>query len=236
MKWSLLIVLFYCFATNAQVRDTMCVNLIINTVYSTSKIQAENYKISIVSPTGFFKEVLIQKAEDYEICLPSGKYEITAFKDRFYSPRKTIEIGVDSIVGCTLELRPMEIHCRFFFGVYFETKECVLSNASKDTISLLVKTMKDNPNIVIELIASSDSKGNAHRNMRLSQCYGNLVKDYLVLNGIESGRIEIKAYGETELINKCKDGVRCTKEEHAMNRYVNFRVIRNDWPNNSKNN
>lgn len=229
MRWSLLTFLLFCFAAKGQVVDTNCVNLKINAVYSTSKLQLASYKISIVSTAGFFEEIWIETTKDYEICLPAGKYEISAIKDRFYSESTIIELGADKTVTYTFEVQPVEYRHRSFFSVYFETKECVLSNSSKDTILLLAKTMIDNPNIVIELIASSDSKGNANRNMKLSECYGNLVKDYLVLNGIERERIEIKAYGESELVNKCKDGVKCTKEEHAMNRYVTFRIIRNDY-------
>jgi outer membrane protein OmpA-like peptidoglycan-associated protein len=89
--------------------------------------------------------------------------------------------------------------------------------------------MLDNPTIVVEISAHTDCKGSAKKNMKLTECYGSVVKNYLIGKGIEPGRLVIKAYGETQLVNRCKNGVKCLDEEHAANRFVEFRVIRNDW-------
>jgi hypothetical protein len=33
-----------------------------------------------------------------------------------------------------------------------------------------------------------------------------------------------KGYGETKLLNRCKDGVKCSEEEHQVNRRTEFRI------------
>jgi len=44
----------------------------------------------------------------------------------------------------------------------------------------------------------------------------------LVKNGVEKTRLTGKGYGETQLINKCADGVQCSEEEHQANRRSEF--------------
>ena len=43
--------------------------------------------------------------------------------------------------------------------------------------------------------------------------------------GIEASSLTAKGYGETQLINKCSDGVSCTEEEHQANRRSEFIII-----------
>jgi len=41
--------------------------------------------------------------------------------------------------------------------------------------------------------------------------------------------LKAKGYGETKLLNKCKDGVKCTEEEHQLNRRTEFRILSFDF-------
>ncbi|SHM84131.1 hypothetical protein SAMN05444484_1111, partial [Flavobacterium chilense] len=34
-----------------------------------------------------------------------------------------------------------------------------------------------------------------------------------------------KGYGESQLVNRCSDGVKCSEEEHQMNRRSEFFVV-----------
>ncbi|WP_141384446.1 OmpA family protein, partial [Flavobacterium flevense] len=45
---------------------------------------------------------------------------------------------------------------------------------------------------------------------------------WLVQNGINANRLTGKGYGESQLVNKCTDNVKCTEEEHQMNRRSEF--------------
>jgi outer membrane protein OmpA-like peptidoglycan-associated protein len=46
-----------------------------------------------------------------------------------------------------------------------------------------------------------------------------------VEKGIEPRRMIAKGYGETKLVNRCKNGVKCSEEEHLKNRRTEFRII-----------
>jgi outer membrane protein OmpA-like peptidoglycan-associated protein len=49
--------------------------------------------------------------------------------------------------------------------------------------------------------------------------------DYIVSQGISRDRISGKGYGESQLLNRCADGVNCTEAEHAINRRTEMKVI-----------
>ncbi len=93
--------------------------------------------------------------------------------------------------------------------------------------SKLLKLMRDKPNIRVEISAHTDSRGAADTNQSLSQARAESVVNYLVGRGIKRSRLVAKGYGETQLKNRCTDGLRCTEAEHAQNRRTEFRVLSN---------
>jgi outer membrane protein OmpA-like peptidoglycan-associated protein len=48
---------------------------------------------------------------------------------------------------------------------------------------------------------------------------------WLVSKGIDAKRLRGKGYGESQLLNRCKDGVKCSEEEHLKNRRSEFMII-----------
>jgi outer membrane protein OmpA-like peptidoglycan-associated protein len=49
--------------------------------------------------------------------------------------------------------------------------------------------------------------------------------DYIVAQGISRKLITAKGYGETKLLNKCKNGVYCSVDDHQMNRRTELKLI-----------
>jgi peptidoglycan-associated lipoprotein len=45
---------------------------------------------------------------------------------------------------------------------------------------------------------------------------------WLISKGISADRLTAKGYGETQLVNKCADGVQCSEAEHQLNRRSQF--------------
>jgi outer membrane protein OmpA-like peptidoglycan-associated protein len=89
----------------------------------------------------------------------------------------------------------------------------------------LLKLMKDKPGLNIEILSHTDSRGNSDYNKSLSQQRAQSVVNYLVNKGIDRERLVAKGLGETQLLNRCADGVECTEEEHQKNRRTEFRII-----------
>ena len=85
--------------------------------------------------------------------------------------------------------------------------------------------MKLNPDIRVELGWHTDSRGKDSDNKRLSQDRASFAMDYIVNNGIEKNRITRIGYGESKLLNRCKNGVQCSEEEHRTNRRIELKII-----------
>ena len=87
--------------------------------------------------------------------------------------------------------------------------------------------MQDNPNIIIEMSAHTDSKGKDEYNMKLSQRRAQSCVDYLISRGIPSSRMIAKGYGESRPIapNTLPNG-KDNPEGRQLNRRTEFKVLR----------
>lgn len=100
----------------------------------------------------------------------------------------------------------------------------ILAAASQDLI-YVVELMEDNPSIKVEMSSHTDARGRDDFNQVLSQKRAQSTVDYLLTKGISRERLLVRGAGESELLNRCKDGVDCTEEEHTVNRRTEFKVI-----------
>lgn len=88
-------------------------------------------------------------------------------------------------------------------------------------LNQLVSWMNKYPDMVIQLEGHTDNQGVAKRNMKLSEDRVNVIKEYLVNNGIKSKRIKVKAFGQTKPIASNKN-----PETRKLNRRVEMVVLK----------
>lgn len=81
-------------------------------------------------------------------------------------------------------------------NIFYEFDRADLTPASSASLDELVKLLKDNPTVCIELGAHCDYFGKDDYNLRLSQRRAESVVRYLVAGGIEPDRLTAKGYGE----------------------------------------
>ena len=82
--------------------------------------------------------------------------------------------------------------------------------------------MKQNPTMKIDVRSHTDSRATQKYNQTLSDKRAKATIEYMVKSGIDASRLTGRGYGETQPVNKCKDGVDCTEEEHQQNRRSEF--------------
>jgi outer membrane protein OmpA-like peptidoglycan-associated protein len=102
------------------------------------------------------------------------------------------------------------------------------SNIRKDAavvLDRLVTTLNSNPTMVIELSSHTDSRASDGYNMTLSHNRAKAAVAYLVSKGIAKSRLVAQGYGETKLKNNCSNGVKCSEEDHQMNRRTEVKVL-----------
>ena len=111
--------------------------------------------------------------------------------------------------------------------IYFDfNKSNIRPDAAKE-LDKVIAVMKQHPSMVIEAGSHTDSRASDGYNIRLSNRRAKSTVDYIVAGGVARDRIKWRGYGETQLVNNCSNGVKCSREEHQLNRRTEF-VIVND--------
>lgn len=120
-------------------------------------------------------------------------------------PDKKPEIAVDKGKSIVLE------------GVYFATGSANLTNNSKAVLDKVVRTLKENQEIEVEIRGYTDNTGSYETNLALSQKRADAVKVYLMSNGIDASRIKAIGFGPENPI-----APNTTREGRAKNRRIEF--------------
>ena len=112
-------------------------------------------------------------------------------------------------------------------NIYYDLAKWNIRPDAAKELDKLVQVLKDNPTIVIELSSHTDCRASDSYNMTLSDKRAKSAAKYIVeKGGIPKNRITGKGYGETMLINRCANGVKCSETEHQENRRTEFKVIK----------
>lgn len=110
-------------------------------------------------------------------------------------------------------------------NIYFDYNKSTIKEESYPVLDAIVEYLNVKSSISVELSAHTDSRGSDSYNMNLSKKRAKSVVDHLVSKGIAKARLTPKGYGETKLVNKCGNKVKCTEEEHQENRRVELKVL-----------
>lgn len=110
-------------------------------------------------------------------------------------------------------------------NIYFDFNKANIRIESYAILNNLVGFLNENPSAMIELSAHTDAAGNDKYNLKLSDNRAISCYEYLIANGISKSRIIPKGYGETKLLNNCKDAKKCTEEQNQLNRRVEVKFL-----------
>ncbi len=125
-----------------------------------------------------------------------------------------------------VELQPIEINKGFEVkNIYYDKNSARIKTAAKKVLDQLIVLLKDNPTLLVELGSHTDARGKDAYNMRLSEKRAEAAVNYIIKKGeIDSIRIQAKGYGESQIVNHCKNGVKCDESEHVKNRRTELKV------------
>ncbi len=106
-------------------------------------------------------------------------------------------------------------------NVLYDFNKAILRAKSFGELDKLIKILKKNPSVEIEMSAHTDNIGSDGYNIRLSEDRAYAVRQYLIAKGIDQSRVKSKGYGESKPIatNKTSDG-------RQLNRRVEFKIIK----------
>ena len=109
-------------------------------------------------------------------------------------------------------------------NIYYDYNKWDIRPDAALELNKLVTILKDNPSIVVELGSHTDSRSTAEYNAQLSQKRAEAAVAYIITQGIDKQRITARGYGESKLLNRCHDGVKCSETEHQQNRRTEVRI------------
>lgn len=188
-------------------------------------------KVPVDSKTNFL-------SNDFAFLLDSDKsYKAYITREGYYTDSisfNTNGIFDDYTVSKTVTLKakpeaPKRIVSRnepiLLKSIFFDLADDKIRPDAEPDLEYLKTLMDKYPDMVIELSSHTDSRGDNEYNKKLSQRRANSTKAWLVEEGVEAARIKAVGYGETKLLNKCKDKVKCSEEEHQLNRRSEFKII-----------
>ncbi|SNR36886.1 OmpA family protein [Flavobacterium sp. ov086] len=174
----------------------------------------------------------------YAVVVPCGKVvKMIAAKPNYSSDEKTVETTMENegeIKDVNFELSNYDDLVVKKKGVekvdvnpiYFDYDKYDITPLAIEELSKVVFIMRKFPNIRIKIESHTDSRGKDAYNLKLSDNRAKSTRDYIVSQDIDPSRIESAiGYGESRIINKCKNGVKCTEAEHLVNRRSDFIII-----------
>lgn len=126
-----------------------------------------------------------------------------------------------------VELEPLIIGDEIVINpVYFDFDKWDIRTDAQYELENVVEVLRNHPNMVIAIESHTDSRGNDAYNRWLSDKRAKSTKAYILSQGIPEAQIEsAKGYGESQLLNNCSNGVKCSEEAHQLNRRSVFRII-----------
>jgi outer membrane protein OmpA-like peptidoglycan-associated protein len=125
-----------------------------------------------------------------------------------------------------IDLDSIQVGKRFQLNnIYYDFNKWAIRPEAAKNLDKLATFLKDNPSVKIELGSHTDARGADLYNLTLSDKRAEAAVDYLVsTHGIDRDMVTFKGYGETQLINRCDDGISCPENDHQMNRRTEIKI------------
>lgn len=165
------------------------------------------------------------KSGEFLVCLPMGRtYALNAGAEGylFYSQNYEVPEGATKEpYSLDVPLSPLTAGSVIALrNIFFNTASFDLLPASNAELEKLGQLLKTNPTLRIELGGHTDNVGGDAANMTLSDQRAKAVRDHLIGQGIDGGRITAKGYGKTKPV-----ATNDTEEGRALNRRTEVTVL-----------
>ena len=208
------------------------------TAVSVKITSSDSLTYTVISDnTGLYRKSDIQPITTYDLFIEHEGYlnKTASFTTQDIHENKTFVID--------LQLDPIKKEI-ILPRIEYDFAKWDLRPQSIVDLDLLVETLNDNPEIVIELTSHTDFRGGEKQNIELSQKRADVCVDYLISKGIQKERLIAVGKGESVpfvIVNKdgrFKEGDVLTKsyikkikfrknreKAHQYNRRTTFKVL-----------
>jgi OmpA-OmpF porin, OOP family len=162
----------------------------------------------------------------YKIRIPSTKvYTIQVEKRGYVNLVERLDIQTVKLnaLEMSFKLQPIEVGTLVNLkSVLFYMGTTSLLEESYIELDAVVGFLKTNPKVEIELEGHTDNRGDAKKNVKLSQERVGKIKAYLVSKGVSARRVKGKGFGGSKPIANSD-----SEEARKLNRRVEFLIVKN---------
>ena len=194
-------------------------------------MEMEDVTVRLIDETGkVIDEAITGKDGVYSFEIECGKtYTIVGTKPDYKDDKNSIttDFDPDKVNTIDLDLIPLIDFSQIVINpIFFDYDKSNIRTDAQYELENIVDVMRRHTDMIIKIEAHTDSRGRDKYNLKLSDRRANSTRDYLISRGIEASRIESAiGYGEAKLLNNCGNRVKCTEEEHQVNRRSYFYIV-----------
>lgn len=182
-------------------------------ILSTITDSEGNYSLVVDCYKGNFVRALTQGY------VPSEEYlEKSDSKPKiidFYLERDKVTAGFGDDLAKLLQLST----------IYFDFDKYNIRKDSELEVEKVIAAMEKYSSLKIKVNSHTDSRGKDSYNLWLSEKRAESTVNYMISKGISKDRLQGEGFGETKLINKCANGVKCSAMDHELNRRSEFIIL-----------
>ncbi|WP_207424787.1 OmpA family protein [Desertivirga brevis] len=162
---------------------------------------------------------------------PETRYVVSGNRERYYSRKEgelsTVGLKESTVFNVKFELeRAEDAYIVKLENIYYDFNKWNIRPDSYRNLNKVAAFLSKINSSNIQCRAHTDSRGKAIYNQWLSQKRAESAVAYLVNKGVASNRLSAVGLGETELLNKCSDGIKCSRDQHQLNRRTEFKILK----------
>lgn len=205
---------------------------------SKTQINIEGATVKVYDGFGdLVNEFVTTSDGKFEFVLPcNGSYKVEVSKPNHTSEKKevaTLDKNGD-IITLDFKLNNLEDFVVKDNGnekidinpIFFNYDKWDITPQAATELDKVVFVMNNFPKVTIRIESHTDSRGKDLYNLTLSDKRAKATQAYIISKGIAADRIESAVgFGESRLRNKCSNGVKCTEDEHFVNRRSDFIIV-----------
>lgn len=205
------------FEYQVVVKDKKTSKLVTN--YTLNSLGKKDDRKKLADVKGASGKVMLSPNTDYTIEIKAPDYYAVTTVVSTIGKRKS-HTFVDTLEVVKIDLNKAVV----LKNIRFNRKDEIITDETAKALDSLAYVMKQNPEIEVEILSHTDSRGSFTDNLTLTKRRADLIRDYLMKQGIGIARLMPLGYGEGKLLNQCRDGIFCIEEDHAVNNRIEIKV------------
>ncbi|MDA3862494.1 MAG: OmpA family protein, partial [Deltaproteobacteria bacterium] len=162
-----------------------------------------------------------------------GAYQVVFKKDKYFSRSKAVTMSKckEMDIQINLKLKPKRSVATLSKRykkitikkrIHFKYNKAVLRSRSHETLDAVASILIEHPEVLkVRIEGHTDNHGSSSYNLKLSRKRAQAVKDYMIKQGVEASRLEVKGYGKSR-----PRYANISSRLRRKNRRVEFKIIK----------